>query len=300
MQNADCSAALRAAFRWPSGRAAARRALALLLLAVLPTTQGWAQSEPQLRGSWQQGGLIRGQTAPGAKVWFKGRPLRVSPSGEFAFGLGYEEPAAAELRIEFADGQTARHEYVVQPRQYDVQNIAGLPDKMVNPPPSVQKRIDDDLARVTAARAHDSEREDFVQGFAWPVSATVTGVYGSRRVLNGVSKQPHFGIDLAASEGTPVKASAGGVVRLADRDLYYTGGTVIIDHGHGVSTTYLHLSRLDVKPGESVRAGQIIGKVGKTGRATGPHLCWRANWFDVRLDASLLVGDQAAIKGESK
>jgi murein DD-endopeptidase MepM/ murein hydrolase activator NlpD len=181
-----------------------------------------------------------------------------------------------------------------------VQKIEGLPKAMVEPPPEVARRIEEDQRRVGEARAFDTPRSDFALPFRWPVAAAVTGVYGSARVLNGVPRQPHFGIDLAAAQGTPVVAAAAGLVRLADPDLYYTGGTIILDHGHGVSTTYLHLSRLDVAVGQEVEQGAVIGRVGKTGRATGPHLCWRANWFDVRLDASLLLQPQPARKGEVK
>jgi murein DD-endopeptidase MepM/ murein hydrolase activator NlpD len=207
---------------------------------------------------------------------------------------------AAELLVTDPAGTLHRHEYSVQARQYDVQKIGGLPQGMVEPPAAVQDRIEADQQRVAAARVFDTRRADFAGPFRWPVPAAVTGVYGSHRILNGVPRQPHFGVDLAAPQGTPVRASAGGVVRLAHPDLYYTGGTIILDHGQGLSTTYLHLSRLDVREGQAVRGGEVIGRVGATGRATGPHLCWRANWFDVRLDPSLLIGSEPARKGEAK
>lgn len=255
---------------------------------------------PEFSGSWQQGALMIGRAAPGARIRFNDRSLIADEQGRFVLGLAYDAPAAALLEVVDAAGVPTRHEYGVEQRQYEIQKIDGLPKAMVEPPPEVAKRIEDDQRRVGEARSFDTPRADFSAPFRWPVAAAVTGVYGSGRVLNGVPRQPHFGIDLAAPQGTPVHAAAGGVVRLADPDLYYTGGTIILDHGHGVSTTYLHLSRLDVAVGQEIKQGEVIGAVGRTGRATGPHLCWRANWFDVRLDASLLLQPRPAKKGEMK
>lgn len=275
------------------------RLIAAVALALL-SWAAQAQAEPRFDGRWQPGAALVGQVEPGARVRFAQRELAVTPEGHFVIGLAFDAPPAAELFVTGADGVARRYEYSVERREYDVQRIDGLPQGMVEPPPAVLARIQDDQRRVAAAREANTPRADFAGDFRWPVASRVTGVYGSSRVLNGVPKQPHFGVDLAAPEGTPVRASAGGVVRMADRDLYYTGGTVILDHGHGLFTTYLHLSKLDVKPGQSVRAGEVIGRVGQTGRATGPHLCWRANWFDVRLDPSLLVAALPARKGEHK
>ena len=271
-----------------------------LAAAFAGTSPAAADGAPRFSGRWLQGATLVGSVAPGSNVRFGERELSLSPEGGFVIGLAYDAPPAAELEVIDAAGRAQRFEYSVQSRVYDVQKIGGLPKGMVEPPPAVLARIEADQALVADARRFDTPRSDFAAGFLWPVPAQVTGVYGAGRVLNGVAKQPHFGIDLAAPEGAPVKASAGGVVRLAQSDLYYTGGTIILDHGHGLSTTYLHLSRLNVKLGDVVAAGAVIGKVGKTGRATGPHLCWRANWFDVRLDASLLLQAEPAKKGERK
>ncbi|HEX4871739.1 MAG TPA: M23 family metallopeptidase [Nevskiaceae bacterium] len=272
------------------------RRLALLL--ILGTSLAQA-SEPRLRGSWQQGGVIIGEVAPGSAVSFNGRALAVSREGAFVLGLAVDEAPAAELTVQAPGQPPQRYEYPVQARAYDEQRISGLPEKMVSPPAAAQRQIALDNQRVGAARNRETAAAWFREGFRWPVPATVSGVYGSKRVLNGTPKQPHFGIDLAAPQGTPVLASGAGQVSLARDDLYYTGGTVILDHGQGLSTTYLHLSRLLVKEGETVAAGQVIGEVGATGRATGPHLCWRANWYQTRLDASLLVQDAPARKGQS-
>lgn len=277
-----------------------RRAVPLLLL--LPTGAGVAADggAPRIDGRWQQGAPVFGTVQPGSKLRYGDRDVSVSDDGRFVVGVAYDAGPAAELVVIGPSGVVRRHEYSVEPRTYDVQKIGGLPQAMVEPPPEVQQRIESDQRLVARARGFDSRIDAFAEPFVWPVPAQVTGVYGSNRILNGVPRQPHFGIDLAAPEGTPVKAAAGGLVRLAARDLYFTGGTIILDHGHGLTTTYLHLSKLDVKEGQSVRRGDVIGRVGRTGRATGPHLCWRANWFDVRLDASLLLQPEPAKKGEKK
>lgn len=264
-----------------------------LSMACMPATA----SEPQFSGRWVQGAALVGKVEPGARLRFGDRRVSVSPQGQFVIGLAYDAPSAAELFVTGADGVERRYEYAVEPRVYDVQKISGLPQGMVEPPPAVLARIERDQQLVAAARKPDTARPDFATPFRWPLAARVTGVYGSSRVLNGVPKQPHFGIDLAAPEGAKILAPAGGIVRLAHPELYYTGGTIILDHGHGLNTAYLHLSKLDVSVGQSVGAGEVIGRVGKTGRATGPHLCWRANWFDVRLDPSLLIGTDPAAKG---
>lgn len=278
-----------------------RLAWTLALLAGSVVSAAKAEpAAPQFSGRWLQGATLVGQVAPGASVRFGGRELSLAADGRFVIGIAYDAAPAAELEVIDADGSARRFEYAVEARVYDIQKIGGLPKGMVEPPPAVAQRIEDDQKLVAEARRFDTPRDDFASAFRWPVPAQVTGVYGAGRVLNGVPKQPHFGIDLAAPEGAPVAASTGGVVRLAHRDLYFTGATIILDHGHGLTTTYLHLSRLDVKVGEVVERGAVIGRVGKTGRATGPHLCWRANWFEVRLDPSLLVEAEPARKGETK
>lgn len=277
-----------------------RRAIPFLFLIPTGSVVAADAGAPRIDGRWQQGAPVFGMVQPGSKVKFGDRDVSVSDDGRFVVGVAYDAGPALELVVTDPSGVVRRHEYSVESRTYDVQKIGGLPQAMVEPPAEVQQRIESDQRLVAQARSFDSRIDAFADPFVWPVPAQVTGVYGSHRILNGVPRQPHFGIDLAAPEGTPVKAAAGGVVRLAARDLYFTGGTIILDHGHGLTTTYLHLSKLEVKEGQSVKRGEVIGRVGRTGRATGPHLCWRANWFDVRLDASLLLQPEPAKKGEKK
>jgi murein DD-endopeptidase MepM/ murein hydrolase activator NlpD len=242
-----------------------------------------------LRGRITQGALLRGSTDPSATVTLDGTPVRVSPEGHFAFGLAWDRKDASLLSIRPKGGESQELHLSPIPREYKVQRINGLPGKYVDPPKDVLDRIAQENARVAAARARDTQSSAFADEFLWPVKGPLTGVYGSQRILNGVPRQPHFGLDIAAGEGTPIMAPVGAVVALAEPDLYYTGGTVILDHGHGVSSSYLHMSRIDVKSGDQVRQGDVIGAIGMTGRATGPHLCLRLNWFQVRLDPSLVL-----------
>ena len=264
------------------------RAVLLLCCCAAVTPLAQAQSL-KMDGQWEQGGLIVGRTDAGAQVWFNEQALPVSSDGVFVFGFHRDDPALASIRVRDAQGHEHTETHSVAQRDYPVQRIDGLPDKMVTPPKAVLDRIADDANRVKAARSHELPRTDFADGFVWPVQGPLSSVYGSQRVLNGVPRQPHYGVDIAVPTGTPIVASAGGVVEMADPDLYYTGGTVIIDHGAGVSSTYLHMSRLDVKPGQEVKRGQTIGAVGATGRVTGPHLCFRYNWRESRLDPQLLL-----------
>ncbi len=261
-----------------------RRLPALILLLVACASQAL-----EVDGRWTQGGFVTGTVAPGSAVKIDGKPVVVDSQGHFAFGLEYEAPLAAVLTVIGPDGRRSRHEYPVTARRYPESRINGLPGNMVTPPQSVLERIARDNREVGKARAPQRPQRDFPEGFIWPVQGRISGEYGAKRILNGVPRQPHFGVDIAAPQGTPILASGGGVVTMADPDLYYTGGTIILDHGLGISTTYLHLSRLDVKVGDRVEQGDVIGLVGMTGRATGPHLCWRANWNALRFDPSLLV-----------
>jgi murein DD-endopeptidase MepM/ murein hydrolase activator NlpD len=243
----------------------------------------------EFTGEWRQGALIRGRTAPGAVMQINGKAVRVSADGHFVFGIDRDEGPEAVLEVSLGDAK-ARREFRVAARSYDIQRIDGLPQAQVTPPPEALKRIAADIARVRKARERDSEHTEFARDFIWPAVGRISGVFGSQRILNGVPKQPHYGVDVAAPVGTRVIAPAGGVVSLAAPDMYYTGGTLMIDHGHGLSSAFLHLSKIHVKEGQVVKQGERIGEIGATGRATGPHLDWRMNWFDARVDPQLLVG----------
>jgi murein DD-endopeptidase MepM/ murein hydrolase activator NlpD len=193
------------------------------------------------------------------------------------------------VRVTFANGATRVVDLAATARDWPIERINGVPPATVNPPPAIAARIAAEQARVAAVRQRDDARDDYLAPFIWPVQGRVSGRFGNQRIYNGSEGTPHSGMDIAASQGTPVRAPAAGVVSFADPDLYLTGGTVVLDHGRGVSSNFLHLSRIDVRVGDRVEQGSVIGAVGATGRATGPHLHWGMNWFDVRVDPLLVL-----------
>ena len=239
--------------------------------------------------SVSQGALVIGKVAPGSTVRHAGRVLRVTPYGSVVFGVGRDAAGPLEVEITPAKGSGHVRAIAVLPRAWPVEHVDGVPPKTVDPPPAIAERIRREQAQVTAARARDDARADFAAPFAWPVVGRISGRFGNGRVYNGKPGAGHSGMDIAAPAGTPVKAPAAGVVTFAAPDLYLTGGTLLLDHGHGVSSNFLHLSRIDVAVGERVAQGQVIAAVGATGRATGPHLHWGINWFDVRVDPLLVL-----------
>lgn len=258
---------------------------------LLLVFQSVAFAQVELRGEPLQGGLITGTAPAGSTVVLDGRPLMTSPQGHFVFGIGREDTDARELAVQLPDGTPWRQQVIPQPRDFDIQRVDGLPPAQVTPPAAALERIRDDGRLIGQARQRFQARTDWLGDFEWPVIGRITGVYGSQRILNGEPRRPHFGVDIAAPEGTPIMAPAPGIVTMVHPDMYYSGATLLIDHGHGISTTYLHMSEISVSAGQRVAKGDVIGKVGATGRATGPHLCWRLNWGDVRLDPALLVPD---------
>ena len=266
--------------------------LAMALLALLPLAPAPAAAESGVRldGPRVQGGLLRGRVPPGSTVEYEGGAVRVSADGWFLVGFGRDASPEAELVLVYPDGRRERRVLRVERRKYNVQRIDGLPPSKVTPSEEDLARIREEVRIVKRARTIDDSRTDFLSGFQWPVKGRISGVYGSQRILNGEPRRPHFGIDIAAPRGTRVVAPTDGVVTLVHPDMYFSGGTMIIDHGHGLSSAFLHLSRILVDKGERVAQGQVIAEVGSTGRSTGPHLDWRINLFDRRLDPSLLVG----------
>jgi murein DD-endopeptidase MepM/ murein hydrolase activator NlpD len=257
-----------------------------LILAVLLATI--AQAELVLKGDATQGGLIIGQTHPDSSVELDGRAIRVSPKGEFIIGFGRDARSESRLAVTDSNGHRKIRTINVQTRDFDIQRIDGLQQEKVTPPETVLARIREEGARVAAARSRDDPRTDFADGFIWPLKGRITGVYGSQRILNGEPRNPHFGVDVAAPVGTPVVAPADAIVSFAESDLYFSGGTLIMDHGHGLSSTFIHLSKITVVEGQRVSQGDVVAAVGMTGRATGPHLDWRMNLFEVRLDPQRL------------
>lgn len=237
-----------------------------------------------LAGRLEQGGIVHGQARPGAAIALDGRMVPVDTSGHFLLGFGREAPPQALLEV---DGE--RHMLDIARREWKIQRIDGLPPAKVTPDPAELARIKAESELVAARRAVISLKALYLSGFQTPADGPISGVFGSQRILNGEARAAHSGTDIAAPTGTAIHAVTDGVVTLAHGGLFFTGRTVMIDHGLGLQTVYAHLSRLDVTEGDSVRRGQIIGAVGASGRATGPHLHWGASWLDVRLDPTVVL-----------
>ena len=240
-------------------------------------------------GEFKQGGLLIGQVQEGQTVSYQGKALKLTTNNQFLLGLGRNAPAITTVILSSQDKEPETITLKIAARQYNIQKIEGVPAKTVTPPASDLQRIKQDASMVREARKLVSNKQDFLKGFIKPADGPITGVYGSQRFYNGVPKSPHYGIDYAAPTGTPVIAPADGIVTFAHNDLFYSGGTLIIDHGHGLSSTFLHLSEILVKPDQQVTLGMEIAKIGATGRATGPHLDWRMNWLDQRIDPDLVL-----------
>lgn len=257
------------------------RMLAALFVTML-ALPAWAF---ELAGNPMQGGMLIGKAPPGSSITINNRKIRVSDQGYFVFGFGrdYDQPVTLTV-----NGKS--QPISIAGRDYNIQRIDGLPPKMVTPPDATLERIRRENAEIARIRALDSPGTWFTQDWIWPSEGVISGVYGSQRVLNGKPRRPHFGIDIAVPTGTPVVAPTDAIVRMAEPDLYFTGGTVMLDHGHGVTSVYSHLSTITVVVGQSVKQGDKIAEVGSTGRSTGPHLDWRINWFKERLDPQLLAG----------
>ena len=293
--------------------AVALAALALTVCAAIPTVAAQQAAPPiappradngdaraVFPASVQQGAMVIGKVPAGATVRYGARTLRATPYGSVVFGIGREQAAPVEVEVIDALGRSQRVSIAVTPRDWPIEQINGVPPKTVNPPPEIAERIRREQALVTAARDRDDERADFAQAFVWPVQGRISGRFGNQRVYNGQPGSAHSGMDIAAASGTPVLAPAAGVVTFAAPDLYLTGGTLLLDHGHGVSSNFLHLSRIDVKVGDRIAQGQVVGAVGATGRATGPHLHWGMNWFDVRIDPLLVLERGDAVRAGGK
>ena len=244
----------------------------------------------RLEGTFAEGGLILGTAPPGSQVAVDGKAVRVSPDGRFVFGFGRDHVSDISLSVTFPDGQRLESTFAIAQRTYDVQRIDGLPPRQVTPPREVLDRIRADNNEIAKARANDTPRTWFAGGFVWPAVGPISGVYGSRRILNGKPRRPHYGVDVAMPTGTPVTAPAPGRVVLAEDDMYFTGGTVILDHGHGVTSVFSHMSKVHVRVGDLLGQGDLLGEIGATGRVTGAHLDWRINWFKVRIDPELVAG----------
>lgn len=253
-------------------------------LAIAPRAQAQA-SRLSFSGSQEQGGLVIGRTLAGTRISVDEKPVLVSPEGIFTFGFPYDASKPVRVAAAFPDGSSETQDVLARVRQYEMQPINGLPEKFVEPPPDVMKRIEHERELIWKVRTRDTDGTDFVNPLEWPFAGILTGRYGSQRVLNGKPMSPHLGVDIAAPVGTPIHAAADAVVSISG-EFYLEGGLTMLDHGHGVATCYLHQSKRLVEVGQKVSRGEVIGHVGMTGRATGPHTHWGLSWFQVKLDPS--------------
>ena len=241
-----------------------------------------------LNGKFTQGALLRGQAPAGAKVTLNGETVQTNKDGKFVVGFEREAPLQQTLVVKLENGQKWQRDITLEKREYNIQRIDGLEQKMVSPPAEVTARIKKDNINVANARSGNTDLDALFTRFEWPAKGVISGVYGSQRILNGVPKWPHYGLDIANETGTPVYAPVDGLVTMAD-DLYYSGNTLILDHGMRVFSTFLHMDTITVEVGETVKQGEQIGTIGSTGRSTGPHLDWRINLGNTRLDPQTII-----------
>lgn len=263
------------------------RLAAFLYLVVLIAAP--AANSLELKGVFKQGGMIIGQDIPGIEVYLDGRPVKVGAQGRFVFGFGRDAEATSLLKVIYPDGHTLEQRLEILKQTYNIERVDGLPPKTVTIPEEEKQRRAKERAMVVEARKPVTDAFDWDEGFILPADGRLSGYYGSQRILNGEPRWPHYGLDIAAPLNTPVKAPASGIVRLAENEFLLEGGIIIIDHGFGISSTLMHLASVKVEVGQQVTKGDIVGGLGATGRATGPHVDWRVNWQSVRMDPALLL-----------
>jgi murein DD-endopeptidase MepM/ murein hydrolase activator NlpD len=240
-------------------------------------------------GSLTQGAVVSIELPSDVKqAWLDDTPLMITKTHQSVFGLG-RDVKTINFRWQNAAGKSHQQTLVVTERVYDIQHINGLPNNKVNPNPAELAEIRQNNADLAQQRVKRDNSQLPKFPFAWPVAGRISGVYGSQRVLNGQPRRPHFGVDIAAPEGTPIYAPADATVLLVNPKMVLTGKTMLLDHGLGLKSVYIHMSQIDVHVGDTVRQGQLIGRVGKTGRATGPHLHWGLTWFSVPINAATAV-----------
>lgn len=266
-----------------------KKLTALLIASISSLSVISAQAEIQLSGEIQQGGLIIGKTHANSHVTLNDKVLPVSAQGDYVFAFSRDDKTTYTLTVTSPTGKVETKTLTPTKRDYKISRVEGISKKIMNPNKKANIRAGEDRAAMVKVRKISSNLTDFSQGFIAPRSARITGVYGSQRFYNGVPKNPHFGVDYAGAIGAPVKAPANGTILLWVPDMFYSGGTMVIDHGHGITSNFLHLSASMVKVGDKVKQGEVIAKVGNSGRVTGPHLDWRMNWHQVRFDPQLAM-----------
>lgn len=261
-----------------------------ILVADTPYGEPKLTRDLDCTGVMKQGGALMCRTSPNAIVTLGRSETQADEKGRVILGFDRDAPALAQVKITHADGGQTTHKLPIEAQEYSISRIDGLPPSQVSTFTDEQlKRIRSSTARKSVGFKSQIEDIYFQDGFVMPIEGRKSSPFGAQRILNGEAKRPHYGVDIAAPVGTPIYAPAGGVVSLADDDLYFEGAMVMIDHGQGLNSMYLHVSEIFVTPGQVVQAGDKIAAVGSKGRSTGPHLCWRLKWRKENLDPELLT-----------
>ena len=259
-----------------------------LTVSLIFTLNFYVNSE-ELSGKFIQGGLIFGETNSDNKVYFNDLKIPIDENGNFLIGISRMHPKNGVIKIYKPNDEIKVINISVKQRIYKIQRINNLDKAKVTPPEEFFSRIEKEGLKIKSAKKQKVDKSYYNSGFIMPAKGIITGVYGSQRILNGIPKRPHFGIDIANKLGSPIISPADGIVVMAEKDLYFSGGTIIISHGRGLTSSLLHLKKLLVKKGDTVKKGQLIGLMGATGRATGSHLDWRMEIRGVRIDPELIL-----------
>ncbi len=265
------------------------RKVSFSIIAIFLIQLGSSVYAIDLKGDLIQGGLLIGKVLLGESVYFNNKKVPVDEKGEFMIGLERKHPNSGKLEIINKNNEKTEKNIKIKQRKYKVQKINNLKKSKVTPPEEFYDRIKREGLRIKKAKSLEIKYSHYHAGFTMPAEGIITGVYGSQRILNGIPKRPHYGIDIANKLGSPILAPSDGVVVLVEQDLYFSGATIIISHGRGLTSSLLHLKEILVKKGSFVKKGQLIGLMGDTGRATGSHLDWRMELRGVRIDPYLLI-----------
>lgn len=263
--------------------------ISLLSLVLLSSTLAVANGDYTiLSGHAKQGGFVVLKIDNQATITYKDKKLKPDEQGRVLIAFSRDDKEEQVFKLTRESGKVVYPRIKIATRSYHEQRIDGLPKNKVTPDKKTSNQIWQDILQARKARKIVLPTAYFDSGFIWPAKGIISGVYGSRRVLNGKPKRPHFGVDIAAPKGTPLYAPADGKITLLE-DMVLSGKTLMIDHGYGLRSTMMHLSAFAVKTGDYVKKGQLIGKIGMTGRATGPHVHWGMSWYNVRLDPTLTL-----------
>ena len=259
-------------------------------LIIIVSSSACFSSETIFTGDFVQGGIIIGKNKLAKKVFLDGKELKISNNGYFIFGFGRNHNKKSSLKIILNKNNNVKfHYFDIKKSKYKIEKIDGLPKKMVTPGPEFYKKIKDDRTLIKNSMKDSYANKIFPLSFIKPSEGRLSGVFGSQRILNGIKKNPHGGMDIAAPIGTPIKATAKGKVILARKGLYYTGNIVIIDHGFDLKSMYIHMNDIHVREGDIVEQGKVIGTIGMTGRVTGPHLHWNIYLNNIKINPELLL-----------